>query len=106
MALREGALGEVECFAQHVTADLVTQGNHGDVDGRGSLVDQTHIEAVKAFVGDECCCWEQNLREAMPSAFERSQGINYTRPRVLLLPLDHARARRASSGGRSYAPTP
>ena len=33
VALREGTLGEVKCLAQHVTADLVTQGNHGGIVG-------------------------------------------------------------------------
>jgi hypothetical protein len=134
VAPRAGAFGEVECFAQHGTADLVTQGNHGGIvgartgsvrvgeieelaeqvsgpdtcratcrechvllrtgyfrctlmkarefetggDRHGGFIDQMHIKAVKALVGDECCYRAQNLREAVPIAFGRSQGINYT----------------------------
>ena len=37
VALREGTLGEVKCLAQHVTADLVTQGNHGGIVGADRL---------------------------------------------------------------------
>src|SRR5471030_2010561 len=155
MALRAGTVGEVECFAQDVTADLVTQGNHSgivgawtepvcvgeieelaeqvrsldtrraacrecyvfrctghfrcavtkackvetSVDGHSSLVDQMHVEAVKALVGDEGCYRAQNLREPVPGAFGRSQCIDYTpartRPQILQLPDDPAGARRA-----------
>ena len=62
--------------------------------GEGSLVDQMHNEAVEALAADECCNGAQNQREAVPSAFRRSQGINYTRayarPQVLQLPDDPA----------------
>ena len=69
------------------------------VDSDGCFIDQMHVEAVKALVGDEGRYGTQNLREAVPGAFGRSQCIDYTpartRPKVLQLPDDRTGARRA-----------